>query len=71
MKPARSPDAWPRLQRRLTLLATGGLTLGWLQAAGALQWAELITRVLSYTFSYLVTVLLGGNLNDFLFSQVV
>lgn len=71
MRPARSPDAWLRLQRRLALLATGGVTLGWLQAAGAIQWADLITRVLSYTFSFLVNILLGGDLNDFLFSQVV
>lgn len=70
MKPARSPAAWLRLQRRLAVLATGGVTLGWLQAAGALEWAEIVTRVLSYAFSYLATILLGGNLNDFLFSQV-
>jgi len=46
--------------RRLYPLACGGITLGWLQALGGINWNALWFQFLLTWLSALVTLLLGG-----------
>lgn len=47
----------------LVSLTCGGLILGWFQAFGSLNFADIFTRVLTQFFSLLIALLLGADPN--------
>ncbi len=47
--------------RRLSLLASGAVTLGVLQAFESISWNQIFFNFLSTVLNLLVTLVLGGN----------
>ncbi len=58
---------WIRWQRRIAVLATGGVTLGILEGLSMVNFAYLFTNFLSQFLGALVTLLLGGSLQNAFF----
>lgn len=50
-------------QRRLYVLASGGITLGLINAWTTVDFGQIITNFLSRLFSVLVALLLGGQID--------
>ncbi len=50
-----------RRVRRLSLLASGAVTLGVLQAIESISWNQIFFNFLSTLLNLLVTLVLGGN----------
>ncbi len=51
---------WTRWQRRVAVLATGGVTLGVLGGLSMVNFAYIFTNFLSQLLGTLIAVLLGG-----------
>ncbi len=58
--------SWLRIQRRVALLATGGVTLGILQGLSMVNFSWVFTQFFSELLSALVVILLGGNAQQLL-----
>lgn len=48
------------LRQKLCALSRGGVTCGWMEVFGGINFAQLITTFLATLFSALVSALLGG-----------
>ncbi|MEW6250572.1 MAG: hypothetical protein AB1716_07980 [Planctomycetota bacterium] len=55
---------WLRVQRRVALLATGGVTLGVLQGLEMVNFAWLFAEFLIRLLSTIVVALLGGSVDS-------
>ncbi len=58
--------SWLRMQRRVALLATGGVTLGILQGFQMVNFSWVFTQFFSQLLSALVVILFGGNAQQLL-----
>lgn len=59
----RDPLRFLRWQRYLYVFASGGVTLGLINAWTTVDFGQIITSFLSRLFSILVSLLLGGQIN--------
>jgi len=55
---------WARYQKWCAMLAGGGMTLGILQGFEGINWANLITQLLTIWLSAIAQVLFGGELSS-------
>lgn len=55
---------WSRYQKWCVALSSGGITLGIIQGFGMINWAYFFTQFLAQWLSILVTLLLGGQVNQ-------
>ncbi len=55
---------WVRWQKRLLILASGGITLGIIQGFNLINWPVFITQLLVQWLSVIVTLLFGGTVNQ-------
>lgn len=46
------------------VLSSGGITFGWLQAAGDINYAQIMTNFLSFLFSAIASLLFGITASD-------
>jgi hypothetical protein len=53
-------STWTRLQKKLSPLVCGGMTLGILQGFEMVNFADVITSLLVQWLSAIVSILLGG-----------
>ena len=61
-------DSWLRMQRRVALLATGGVTLGILQGLSMVNFSWVFTQFLTELLSAFVVILFGGNAQQVLYN---
>jgi len=54
-----------RYRKLLAAVSCGGITFGWLQAWGMLNFSEIWTNFLAMLLSVLVSILLGGNVSRY------
>lgn len=56
---------WVRWQKRIAVLACGGITCGWLQGLSMVNFADLLTSFLTYWLSLIVAALFGGDVSQY------
>ncbi len=58
--------SWLRMQRKVALLTTGGVTLGILQGLDMVNFSWVFTQFLTQVLSAIVVILFGGSAQQIL-----